>query len=116
MLNIGNLEVGQTQIIADSVKTLSPKIVLPIWDYGLPPLLIKSRFRQQPIVVCCTCRVRKSQFFKWLRSQPPRVRSCDRTARYGAAARTGSSQGQSGKTNLGAPGRSNVSKDQARWK
>src|SRR5579872_7076450 len=36
---------GRPKIIADSVKTLSPKIVLPIRDHGLPPLLIKSRSR-----------------------------------------------------------------------
>src|SRR6478736_7784219 len=29
---------------APRVKTLSPKIVLPIWDHGLPPFLIKSQF------------------------------------------------------------------------
>jgi hypothetical protein len=33
---------GKPNKISESVKTLSPKIVLPTWDQGLPPLLIKS--------------------------------------------------------------------------
>ena len=34
---------GRPKTISESVKTLSPKIVLPIWDHGLPPFLIKSQ-------------------------------------------------------------------------
>ncbi len=33
---------GRPKSISESVKALSPKIVLPIWDHGLPPQLIKS--------------------------------------------------------------------------
>jgi hypothetical protein len=33
---------GKPNKISELVKTLSPKIVLSIWDQGLPPFLIKS--------------------------------------------------------------------------
>src|SRR5581483_1614439 len=33
---------GRPKTISESVKTYSPKNVLPPWDQGLPPFLIKS--------------------------------------------------------------------------
>ena len=41
-LNPANLIVGQAQHDLVVGQSMSPKIVLPIWDQGLPPLLIKS--------------------------------------------------------------------------
>ena len=38
----GNLVLGQTQDDLRIGQIISPKIVLPIRDYGLPPFLIKS--------------------------------------------------------------------------
>src|SRR3954451_23585162 len=41
--NDANLIVGQSQNDLVVGQSISPKIVLPIWDQGLPPSLIKSQ-------------------------------------------------------------------------
>ena len=64
---------GRPKTISESVKTLSPKIVLPIWDQGLPPFLIKSRCSNS-LPIPCLFLAYSSHRFPILASGVPRDR------------------------------------------